>query len=178
MHRERGGVNLSVAQGGVCPGRNLLGVLPIARRDTEMLEPRGTRRNNGAMKSLAGLLVTAALAIGIYYLYLKQMPGSDAGTAPTQAISLTGVRSDLLSIAQAERGNIALNSRCASLDEMATAGTMNMARRERDGYTYEVECSGSDFRVVARHAAPPPAGVAIRYPTLAIDSTMEIREIQ
>lgn len=130
------------------------------------------------MKSLAGLLVTAALAIGIYYFYLKQMPSSDAGTAPTQAISLTGVRSDLLSIAQAERGNIALNSRCASLDEMATAGTMNMARRERDGYTYEVECSGPDFRVVARHVAPPPAGVAIRYPTLAIDSTMEIREIQ
>jgi len=143
-----------------------------------VLEPRGPRRNNRNMKALAGLLVTAALAIGIYYLYLKQMPSSDAGTAPTQAISLTGVRSDLLSIAQAERGNIALNNRCASLDEMATTGTMNMARRERDGYTYEVECSGSDFRVVARHAAPPPAGVSIRYPTLAIDSTMEIREIQ
>jgi len=155
-----------------------MGVLPIARGVAEMLEPRGTWRNNGGMKALAGLLVTAALAIGIYYLYLKQMPSSDAGTAPTQAISLTGVRSDLLSIAQAERGNIALNSRCASLDEMATAGTMNMARRERDGYTYEVECSGSDFRVVARHAAPPPPGVAIRYPTLAIDATMEIREIQ
>jgi hypothetical protein len=143
-----------------------------------MLEPRGTWGNNRNMKALAGLLVTAALAIGIYYLYLKQMPSSDAGTSPTQAISLTGVRSDLLSIAQAERGNIALNSRCASLDEMATSGTMNMARRERDGYTYEVECSGSEFHVVARHAAPPPAGVAIRYPTLAIDSTMEIREIQ
>ena len=130
------------------------------------------------MKVLAGLLVTAALAIGIYYLYLKQMPSSDAGTAPTQAISLTGVRSDLLSIAQAERGNIALNSRCASLDEMAAAGTINMARRERDGYSYEVECSGSDFRVVARHAGAPPAGTTIRYPTLAIDSSMEVREIQ
>src|SRR5208337_3809200 len=139
----------------VWPGRNLLGVLPIARGGREMLERPGTWGNNRAMKALAGLLVTATLAIGI-----------------------TGVRSDLLSIAQAERGNIALNSQCASLDEMATAGTMNMARRERDGYTYEVECSGSDFRVVARHAAPPPAGVAIRYPTLAIDSTMEIREIQ
>ena len=130
------------------------------------------------MKSLAGLLVFAAVALGIYYFYLKRMPSSDAGTAPTQAISLTGVRSDLLSIAQAERANIALNSRCASLDEMATSGTMNMARRERDGYTYEVECSGSEFRIVARHPGAPPAGAAIRYPTLAIDSTMQIQEIQ
>jgi len=143
-----------------------------------MLEPRGTRANNRAMKTLGGLLVSAAVAIGVYYLYLKQMPSSDAGTSPTQAITLTGVRSDLLSIAQAERGNIALNSRCASMDEMVSAGTMNMARRERDGYSYEVECSGTEFRVVARHPGAPPAGTTIRYPTLAIDSNMEVREIQ
>jgi hypothetical protein len=130
------------------------------------------------MKTLAGLLVSAAVAIGVYYLYLKQMPSSDPGTSPTQAITLTGVRSDLLSIAQAERGNIALNGRCASMDEMVSAGTMNMARREREGYTYEVECSGTDFRVVARHPGAPPAGTTIRYPTLAIDSTMQVQEIQ
>ena len=126
-----------------------------------MLERRGTRANNRAMKTLAGLLVSAAVAIGVYYLYLKQMPSSDAGTSPTQAITLTGVRSDLLSIAQAERGNIALNNRCASMDEMVSAGTMNMARRERDGYSYEVECSGTEFRVVARHPGAPPAGTGI-----------------
>ena len=130
------------------------------------------------MKSLVGILVAAAVAIGVYYLYLKQMPSSDAGTAPTQAISLTGVRSDLLSIAQTERGNIALNSRCASINEMVSAGTMNMARRERDGYSYEVECSGTEFRVVARHPGAPPAGTTIRYPTLAIDSSMQVQEIQ
>jgi hypothetical protein len=144
----------------------------------EILEPVARGENNEDMKSLVGILVAAAVAIGVYYLYLKQMPSSDAGTAPTQAISLTGVRSDLLSIAQAERGNIALNSRCASIDEMVSAGTMNMARRERDGYTYELECSGTEFRVVARHPGAPPAGTTIRYPTLAIDSSMQIQEIQ
>ena len=144
----------------------------------EVLEPRGTRANNRGMKTLAGLLVSAAVAIGVYYLYLKQMPSSDPGTSPTQAITLTGVRSDLLSIAQAERGYIALNSRCASMDEMVSAGTMNMARREREGYSYEVECSGTEFRVVARHPGAPPAGTTIRYPTLAIDSSMQVQEIQ
>jgi len=143
-----------------------------------VLEPRGKRANNRAMKTLAGLLVSAAVAIGVYYLYLKQMPSSDPGTSPTQAITLTGVRSDLLSIAQAERGYIALNSRCASMDEMVSAGTMNMARREREGYSYEVECSGTEFRVVARHPGAPPAGTTIRYPTLAIDSSMQVQEIQ
>jgi len=39
-----------------------------------------------------------------------------------------------------------------------------MARRERDGYTYEVEVFRSDFRVVARHAAP--LSRAWRYATL------------
>jgi len=36
-----------------------------------MLEPRGMWENNEAMKSLVGLLVFAAVALGIYYFYLK-----------------------------------------------------------------------------------------------------------
>jgi hypothetical protein len=128
------------------------------------------------MGKLAGVLVFAAVAFGIYYFTLKRIPTTDQGTAPTQAISLTGVRSDLLQIAQAERGEIALNSKCVSLDELVSSGAINMARRERDGYTYEVNCSGTDFQVVAEHAAAPE-GSPIRYPKLAIDSAMQIQEV-
>lgn len=128
------------------------------------------------MRSLASLLVVAILAIGIYVFYLKKMPSMDEGTAPTQAISLTGVRSDLLQIAQAERANIALSSRCLSLDELISSGGLSIDRTERDGYTYRVNCSGADFQVVAQH---PPAreGSPIRYPSLAIDSSMKIEEL-
>lgn len=129
------------------------------------------------MGKLAGVLVFAAVAFGIYYFVMKRMPTTDQGTAPTQAISLTGVRSDLLQIAQAERGEIALNSKCVSLDELVSSGAINMARRERDGYTYDVQCSGTNFQVVADHA-PAPEGSPIRYPKLAIDSTMQIQEVQ
>ena len=129
------------------------------------------------MRALAGLLVFAGVALGIYYFYLKKMPSSDEGTAPTQAISLTGVRSDLLQIAQAERGNIALNSKCESLDEMISSGALTVSRKERDGYTYTVNCSGTDFEVVAEHS-PALAGSGIRYPKLAIDGTMTVREVQ
>jgi hypothetical protein len=114
----------------------------------------------------------------VYEFYLKKMPTTDAGTATTQAINLTGVRMDLLQIAQAERGHLALNSQCASLDELISSASLSMSRSGRDGYTYEVNCTGgTEFQVVARHA-PAPEGSPIRYPTLAIDSSMQVREIQ
>jgi hypothetical protein len=128
------------------------------------------------MRALVGVLVAAAIFFGIYHYYLKKMPTTDEGTAPTQAISLTGVRSDLVQIAQAERGYIATNGHCASLDELVSSNSLSMSRSERDGYTYSVECSSSDFTATARHA-PAPAGSPIRYPNLAIDASMQVHEI-
>jgi hypothetical protein len=137
-----------------------------------------TRGNNGVMRALALVLVAALILFGVYQFYLKKMPATDAGTASTQAINLTGVRMDLLQIAQAERGNLALSSKCASMDELISSASLSMARPERNGYTYEVTCTGgTDFQVVAHHA-PAPEGSPIRYPTLAIDSSMQVREIQ
>ena len=122
------------------------------------------------------LLLAAGLLFGVYQYYVKRMPTADQGTAPTQAISLTGVRADLLQIAQAERGYAALNSHCASLEELISSNSLSMSRPERDGYSYAVECSGADFTVTARHA-PAPVGSPIRYPNLAIDQTMQVREV-
>ena len=134
------------------------------------------RAHNSFMRSLVGVLIGAALLFVVYHFYLKRMPTTDEGTAPTQAISLTGVRSDLLQIAQAERGYIATNGHCASLDELISSNSLVMTRTERDGYSYTLECSGGDFTAAARHL-PAPAGSPIRYPNLAIDATMQIHEI-
>lgn len=129
------------------------------------------------MKPLVGILVTCAFLFGIYILYLKRMPTTDSGTASTQAISLTGVRMDLLQIAKAERNSIGVDGKCASLDELMSSGSMSMSRPERDGYTYTVDCSGTNFTATARHA-PAPAGSPIRYPNLAIDQTMDVHEVE
>jgi hypothetical protein len=134
-------------------------------------------RHNFNMRSLVGLLVGAALIFVVYHFYFKSMPSTDSGTAPTQAISLTGVRMDLLQIADAEHGYIATNGHCTSLDELISSKSISMTRTERDGYSYTVECSGSDFTATARHL-PAPAGSPIRYPNLAIDSGMQVREIE
>lgn len=128
------------------------------------------------MRALVAILVACALLFGVYEYYFKKMPVTDEGTAPTQAISLTGVRGDLLQIAQAERGYIAQNGHCASLDELISSNSLSMSRPERDGYSYSLACSGGDFSVTARHA-PAPAGSPIRYPTLALDQSMEVREV-
>jgi hypothetical protein len=128
------------------------------------------------MRGLLALLAGAAVLFGIYHFYLKKMPTTDQGTAPTQAISLTGVRTDLFQIAQAERSYIALNGHCASLSELVSSNSLTMSRTERDGYTYSLDCSGSEFTVTARHPAAPP-GFPIRYPNLAIDTSMQISEV-
>lgn len=128
------------------------------------------------MRALVALLVACAVVFGVYHFYFKKMPVTDEGTAPTQAISLTGVRSDLLQIAQAERGFIAENGKCATLDELISSHSLAMERTERDGYTYSIECSGGSFSVTGRHA-PAATDSPIRYPTLAIDQTMQVREI-
>ena len=128
------------------------------------------------MKALAAILVAAAVVYAIFHYYFQKMPTTDEGTAPTQAISLTGVRMDLLQIAQAERSYIALNSHCAALDELGSSSALSVPRTGRDGYAYSVECSGADFRVSARHE-PAPAGSPIRCPNLAVDTNMQVREI-
>src|ERR1700682_3844639 len=103
---------------------------------------------NQDMKALAVLLVAAALLVGAYYFYLKKLPTTDEGTAPTQAISLTGVRSDLLQIAQAERAFIAANGNCAPLAELISSNTLAMTRSERDGYSHSVECLTAEFNAI------------------------------
>ena len=130
------------------------------------------------MRSLVYLLVVVAVGYYIYQYSLKKLPTSDVGTAATQEITLVGVRADLLQIARAERTYIVLNSKCSNVEELISSSSLKMVEPERAGYKYEVNCmGGAEFRVVARHA-PAPEGSNIRYPLLAIDSSMQLQEIK
>lgn len=152
----------------------------VSKRTTaaESLVQPWLTRHNQIMKSMAGILVVAGVLLGVCYFYLKKMPSTDSGTAPTQAISLTGVRNDLLRIGQAERSSIALNDKCSSLDDLISSGALSMNVKGRDGYTYSISCAGGqDFQVIAEHPPAPP-GSPIRYPKFALDSSMQIQEVQ
>jgi hypothetical protein len=139
---------------------------------------RPIAQHNFLMRALVALLVFAGVAFGIYQYSLKKMPTTDPGTAPTQAVSLTGVRGDLLQIAQAERSFQALGDHCATIDELISSNSLTMRQPERDGYTYTVQCgSAGNFTATARHA-PAPQNSPIRYPTLSVDQTMQVSEVQ
>jgi Tfp pilus assembly protein PilE len=132
------------------------------------------------MKPLVGLLVAAALGLGIYMYTLKQA-APEKGMAVTQNISIVGVKTDLMAIAQAERMYFAQNGAYADLPTLTSSGTMNLTRTSRDGYTYSVEPSGSTFTATATYTPPPvdnPAGVKPpHFPTYTIDQNMEVHQI-
>jgi hypothetical protein len=128
------------------------------------------------MRSLLILLIVGALLFGAYHFYLSKLPATDGGTAPTQAISLTAVRSNLLQIAQGERAYMAFNGRCVGLDELISSSTVKTPNTDRSGYTYSIECSDNNFDVKAQHASAT-AGSSLRYPNLVIDSNMQIQEV-
>jgi hypothetical protein len=131
------------------------------------------------MKGLIGLMVVAAVGMGIYMYTLKQAsPGP--GMVATQAIDMSGVQMDLNSIAQAERMYFTQNGAYADLPTLMSNGTMNIARTSRGGYTYSVETSGNGFTATASYTAPPievPKGVTPpRFPTFTIDQTMQVHQ--
>src|SRR5579863_7671744 len=81
---------------------------------------------------LVGLLITAAIGVGIY-MYTLKLAAPAPGMVVTQNISVVGVKNDLMAIAQAERMYYTQNGSYADLPTLTSAGTMNITRTSRDG---------------------------------------------
>ena len=117
--------------------------------------------------------VVIVLAIGMY-IFSKQAQSSSAAAganSPKAAINITGVRSDLISIATSERRYFATEGKYASLDELISANYVTMAR-QRPPYTYEVEISSAGFRVVATRSGENTSGTPGH---LSVDENMEFQ---
>jgi hypothetical protein len=122
------------------------------------------------------LSVIIAVAAGMY-IYSRQATSSSAAVganSPKAAINITGVRSDLMVIAQAERGYFASEGKYASLDELISSHSVTVAR-QRPPYTYSVETSGSSFRVIATRTADDGSGTPAQ---LSVDENMEFQQSQ
>jgi hypothetical protein len=126
------------------------------------------------MKKAAGLLgLVIALGIG-YFIFKSQFTqGPTGGAPPQQIIDVTGVRNDLIAIAQAERLYLASHGTYASVEQLQQDGAITFSGTNRRGYNYTAEVSGGEhFRIVAAPADPAKAG----WPTLVIDDTMQITQ--
>ncbi len=128
----------------------------------------------GRLFGFVGLV--AALAVGMY-IYSKQIQSTSATAGannPKAAVNITGVRTDLMAIAQAERRHFATEGKYASLDELVSSHSITISR-QRPPYTYEVETSSGGFRVVATRSTDDGSGMPAQ---LSVDENMEFNESQ
>lgn len=129
------------------------------------------------MGRLLGFLsVVIVMGVGMY-VYSKQAQSSSAAAganSPKAAINITGVRSDLISIATSERRYFATEGKYASLDELIDGKYITIAR-QRPPYAYEVQTSSSGFRVTATRSGDSASGTPAQ---LSVDENMEFQTSQ
>src|SRR5215471_12379111 len=97
----------------------------------------------GRVFGLLGVLI--ALGIG-GYIYMQQTKGVTMGTNnPRAAADITGVKMDLINMAQAERAYFARENHYASLEDLHAAGDLAVLKDHRDNYKYSATFSENSF---------------------------------
>jgi hypothetical protein len=115
-----------------------------------------------------GTVITMAIGMYIYSLQVKTLAPRAGGGNPEEVATITGVKNDLIGIANAERGYLASEGKYGSLDDL-TAGKYLTVKGEREPYIYNVEITSSSFRATAtRTTKGAPA-------QLWITETMEVQ---
>jgi len=119
---------------------------------------------------LIGILI--ALGVGAY-LYTRQAAGPPATAATRTTVDVAAVQRDLLMLANAERGQLALEGKYATLEELVANGSVPAGLLHRPPYTYSAEIDGaSGFHIIATYGGPPGMGAPAR---VIIDENMHIR---
>ncbi len=102
----------------------------------------------GRVFGFVGSVVTLAIGMYIYSLQVKTLsPGAGSGNSE-EAATITGVKNDLIGIANAERGYLASQGKYASLEELISGNYLTM-KNERPPYIYDVEIASGSFRATA-----------------------------
>ena len=89
-----------------------------------------------------------AIGMYIYSLQVKTLNPGTANGSTEEVATITGVKNDLIGIANAERGYQASQGKYATLDEL-TAGNYLTIKGERPPYIYDVELTSGSFRATA-----------------------------
>ena len=114
------------------------------------------------------ILVVTVVAMG-GYLYTKQAKSvTSVGSNPQTTVEVTGVRNDLLAIANAERRYFASNGKYISLDELRTAGDISVPARPN--YSYSAQTTESTFKIIAVYSGPDAKAPK----RITVDETMAI----
>ncbi|MGA9472219.1 MAG: hypothetical protein WBV36_07130 [Terriglobales bacterium] len=97
---------------------------------------------------ILGTVITLAIGMYIYSIQVKTLMPSGAAGNSQDVTTITGVKNDLISIANAERGYQASQGKYASLEELISGNYLTI-KSERPPYMYNIETSGNGFRATA-----------------------------
>jgi len=115
-----------------------------------------------------GTIIVLAIGLYIYSEQVKNVTAVGGSTTPTGAINITGVRSDLISLASAERNYFASQAKYASLEDLISEKYVTV-ERSRPPYSYDISTTSSGFQVTATRSTPgSPAKIWI-------DETMQVQ---
>ncbi len=125
----------------------------------------------GRIFGFVGTVVVLAAGMYIYANQAKSAMSVGGATTPTGTVNITGVRSDLLSLASAERNYYAQNGKYASLEDLISEKYVTM-QRERPPFSYDISTTSSGFQVTATRSTPgSPA-------KMWIDETMQVQSAE
>jgi hypothetical protein len=112
----------------------------------------------GRALGLIGTVVTLAVGMYIYSLQVRNLQPSASGPRSSDDSALiTGVKMDLIGIANAERGYMAAQGKYAAMDDLASGGYLTI-RHERPPYSYDITVTSSGFSATAtRNTKGSPA---------------------
>ena len=120
--------------------------------------------------TIAGLLI--ALGVG-YFVYTRSLTSAGVTQAPPQqTIDVTDIRSNLLTIGQAERVYVNVHGAYGTIEQLNQDGPP-MLPTENRGYVFSATPNGAaSFQVTATPADPNKPG----WPTLVITETMTVTQ--
>ena len=129
----------------------------------------------GLMGRAFGFLsLVLGLAVGMYFYARQAQSSSAAGVAtPRATIDITGVKTDLMGIAAAERQYFASEGKYTSLEELVSGHFI--APRQRPPYSYAVEIGAGGFRAVATRSGDDASGLPSQ---ISVNQDMEFQGSQ
>jgi len=125
----------------------------------------------GRALGFVGLLIV--LGVGLY-IYKQQVvstsaPGGSTSN-PRATIDVTGVRNDLVAIANAERRRYASDGKYVDISDLISNGDISMQTPSRGAFSYSSSVSDSGFKITATYSGNDASVPK----SMSIDQSMQI----
>jgi hypothetical protein len=125
----------------------------------------------GRVFGFVGLLIVLGAGMYIYKqeIVATSAPGGSTSN-PRATIDVTGVRTDLIAIASAERRHYASDAKYVDISELISNGDISMQTPSRGPFSYSSSVTDTGFKITATYGGDD-LGVPKE---LSIDETMNI----